>query len=92
MINKTKKAQKEAFNEIFNGYHTATKKANAKLKNKILAEMEENRGYTISEIVKELECCVEPSNQKVLAVVKQLVKSNLVVKIEDKEKTYFLKA
>jgi hypothetical protein len=74
------------------GKETATQKANAELKDKILAEMTEGRGYTISEMLKEFECCAELSNQKVSAVMKQLVDAHLVVRTEDKRKAFFTKA
>lgn len=71
---------------------TATQKANAELKDKILAEMENGKLYTISDMLKSLECCAELSNQKVSAIMKQLVEGNLVVRTEDKRKAYFSKA
>lgn len=74
------------------GKETATQKANAELKDKILAEMAEGRGYTISEMLKEFECCADLSNQKVSAVMKQMVEANLVVRTEDKRKAFFTKA
>ncbi len=73
------------------GKETATQKANAELKDKILAEMAEDRGYTISEMLKEFECCADLSNQKVSAVMKQLVESHLIIRTEDKRKAYFSK-
>ena len=74
------------------GKETATQKANADLKEKILAEMESGKAYTISDMLKTLECCAELSNQKVSAIMKQLVESNLVVRTEDKRKAFFTKA
>ena len=74
------------------GKQTATQKANAELKDKILAEMESGKAYTISDMLKSLECCAELSNQKVSAVMKQLVEGNLVVRTEDKRKAFFTKA
>ena len=38
------------------GKETATQKANAELKDKILAEMESDKAYTISDMLKNLEC------------------------------------
>ena len=74
------------------GKETATQKANAELKDKILAEMESGKAYTISDMLKNLECCAELSNQKVSAVMKQLVESYLVIRTEDKRKAFFTKA
>lgn len=71
---------------------TATQKANAELKDKILAEMEADKAYTISDMLKALPSCAELSNQKVSAVMKQMVEAGLVVRSEDKRKAYFSKA
>ena len=71
---------------------TATQKANAELKDKILAEMAEGKAYTISEMLKALPSCAALSNQKVSAIMKQMVEANLVVRTEDKRKAYFSKA
>jgi predicted transcriptional regulator len=71
---------------------TATQKANAELKDKILAEMEEGKSYTISDMLKALPSCADLSNQKVSAVMKQMVEAGLVVRSEDKRKAYFSKA
>lgn len=71
---------------------TAVQKANAELKDKILAEMEADKAYTISDMLKALPSCVELSNQKVSAVMRQMVEAGLVVRSEDKRKAYFSKA
>ena len=68
---------------------TATQIANENLKEFILEEMEENRLYTISEMMKALPCCAELTNQKVTRLVAQLVDANKVVRTEDKRKAYF---
>ena len=68
---------------------TATQIANENLKESILEEMEENRLYTISEMMKALPCCSELSNQKVTRLVAQLVADSKVVRTEDKRKAYF---
>ena len=73
------------------GKETATQKANAELKDKILAEMEYGKSYTISDMLKAFECCADLSNQKVSAVCNQMVKDNLMIKVEDKRKSYFSK-
>jgi hypothetical protein len=70
---------------------TATQKANAELKDKILAEMEYGKSYTISEMLKALPSCADLSNQKVSAVCNQMVKDGLMTKAEDKRKSYFAK-
>lgn len=71
---------------------TATQVANESLKDAILEEMEENRLYTISEMLKALPCCAELSNQKVTRLVAQLVADSKVIRTEDKRKAYFSKA
>ena len=70
---------------------TATQKANAELKDKILAEMEVDKAYTISDMLKALPSCADLSNQKVSAVMKQLVENHMVLRTEDKRKAYFSK-
>ena len=71
---------------------TATQLENEKVKQAILEEMEENRLYTISEMMKVLPCCAELSNQKVTRLVAQLKCESKVIRTEDKRKAYFSKA
>lgn len=73
------------------GKQTATQKANVELKDKILAEMESGKAYTISDMLKAFECCADLSNQKVSAIMKQLVEGTLVERTEEKRKAYFSK-
>ena len=68
---------------------TATQKANADLKSKILDVMVEDTRYTITEIGKLIGI---ESNQKVSALVRQLKMDNLVIRTEEKGKAYFTKA
>ena len=68
---------------------TATQIANEGVKQAILDEMEPNRLYTISEMMKALPSCNELSNQKVTRLVAQLVSDSKVVRTEDKRKAYF---
>lgn len=68
---------------------TATQKANADLKAKILDVMASGTRYTVTEIGKLIG--VE-SNQKVSALVRQLKMDNLVIRSEEKGKAYFTKA
>lgn len=68
---------------------TATQKANADLKAAILESMVKDRNYTITEMIKEFPALSELTNQKVSAMVRQLVEANLIEKIEDKRKSYF---
>lgn len=73
------------------GKMTATQVANEGIKAEILECManEPNRMFTISEMQKSFDCCAEMSNQRVSALVRQLVNDEKVVRIEDKRKAYF---
>ena len=51
--------------------------------------MEENRFYTITEIMKEIDECKDLSNQRVSALVRQLKQDGLVIRKEEKGKAYF---
>lgn len=70
---------------------SATQKANAELAEKIVGEMEENRLYTITEMLKVLPCLAEEdyTNQKISAIVSNLVKEGKVERVVDKRKSYF---
>ena len=70
---------------------TAVQVANEGIKSEILECManEPNRLFTISEMQKVFPCCAELSNQKVSALVKQLVADEKVEKVEEKRKSYF---
>ena len=68
---------------------TATQKANTELKAIIVESMAKDRNYTITEMIKEFPELSELTNQKVSAMVRQLVEANLIEKIEDKRKSYF---
>lgn len=122
MANKTKKTQKDYFNELLaiesvkgnaelvefingriaqldkksasaSGKETATQKTNTELKVKILGAMESGKAYTITDLIKSFDFLADLSNQKVSAVVRQMVENdNSVVRTEDKRKAYFTKA
>ena len=70
---------------------TATQVANTGIKSDILEcmENEPNRLFTISEMQKVFPCCAELSNQRVSALVRQLIADGKVVRIEEKRKAYF---
>ena len=68
---------------------TKLQKENADLKDSILEAMEPNVLYTITDMIKTFDFLAEMTNQKVSALVRQLVNENLVERIEDKKKTYF---
>jgi predicted transcriptional regulator len=81
-------AKKNASGE---GKMTASQKINEGIKAEILEEMSvnPNRLYSVSEMIKVFECCKELSLPKVTALVTQLVKSEKVVRVEEKRKAYF---
>lgn len=66
---------------------TATQVANEKLKVELLEVMEPNMVYTITDLTKMFE--VEISNQKMSALVRQLVLEGKVKRFEEKRKAYF---
>ena len=73
------------------GKLTATQKENEGIKTEILECManEPNRLFTISEMLKSFECCKELSNQRVSALIRQLLADGKVERIEEKRKAYF---
>ena len=68
---------------------TAQQTANAGIQTAILENMEVNRLYTITEIIKSVPECADLTNQRVSALVRQLVDAGKVVRTEDKRKAYF---
>jgi predicted transcriptional regulator len=70
---------------------TAQQTANENLKVAILDGMADGRLYTITELLKEIPECADLTNQRVSAVIRQMIASNLVERIEDKRKAYFRK-
>lgn len=68
---------------------TAKQNENAVLKTAIADEMESGVKYTISDMLKALPSCAELTNQRVSAVVRQMVAEGTVVRTEEKRKAYF---
>ena len=68
---------------------TAQQTANEGIKSAIVNGMVANRAYTITDIIKEVPQCAELTNQRVSALMRQLVESGAVVRTEDKRKAYF---
>ena len=68
---------------------TAQQIANGGVKTAIAEGMKPNRLYTITEIQKEIPECAEMSNQRISALVRQMVADGVVVRTEDKRKAYF---
>lgn len=69
---------------------TANQLANEGIKADILDVMEDNHLYTVTEIQKSLGS--DFSNQRVSALLRQLIADGAVVRTEDKRKAYFSKA
>ena len=74
-----------------NGKLTAVQVANNGIKEEILECMakEPNRLFTISEMQKVFPCCAELSNQRVSALIRQLIADGKVERFEEKRKAVF---
>ena len=70
---------------------TAVQVANEGIKADILDGMEIGKKYTITDLMKEIPACAELSNQRVSALVRQLVTDGAVERTEEKRKAYFHK-
>ena len=68
---------------------TAQQTANEGIKTAIVEGMEPNRLYTVTEIIKSVPACVDMTNQRVSALLRQLVEGGKVKRTEDKRKAYF---
>ena len=68
---------------------TAQQTANAGIQTAILEGLEAGEKYTITDIIKTIPECADLTNQRVSALVRQLVDSGKMVRIEDKRKAYF---
>ena len=81
-------ARKNASGE---GKQTATQLANEKIKEEIVEclENEPNRLFTITEMIKEFDCCKPYVNQKISNLANQLVKEGKIEKDEEKRKSFF---
>lgn len=76
-------------NSSRSGKPTAQQKVNNAVRESILDEMENGVEYTITDMIKQLPSCMTLTNQKVSALVRQLVKDNLVIRTEKKGRAYF---
>ena len=68
---------------------TAQQTANAGIMSAIVEGMEPNRLYTVTEIIKSIPACADLTNQRVSALLRQLVEGGKVKRTEDKRKAYF---
>ena len=68
---------------------TAQQTANDSIKVAILDNMVEGKAYTITDLIKTIPECADLTNQRVSALVRQLVEAGKVLRTEDKRKAYF---
>lgn len=68
---------------------TAQQTANDGIKVAILDYMEEGVKYTITDIIKTVPDCADLTNQRVSALIRQLIADGQVVRTEEKRKAYF---
>ena len=68
---------------------TAQQEKNQWLKGVIVEAMEHGRGYTVTDIINTVIEVSKDSNQHVSALMNALVNDGIVVKYEDKRKSYF---
>lgn len=71
---------------------TANQLANDALRKAIYAAMQDNRLYTVGELIKEVPECADLSAPKVTSQVTAMVKDGRLVNTKDKRKSYYSKA
>lgn len=67
---------------------TAVQVANEGIKQAIVAGMEQGKLYTITDIIKSVPECADLTNQRVSALVRQLM-PEYIERVEEKRKAYF---
>ena len=67
---------------------TAAQVANESLKQAIVNGMESDKLYTITDIIKSVPECADLTNQRVSALVRQLIPEH-IERVEEKRKAYF---
>ncbi len=70
---------------------TAQQTANEGIKTAIYEGMESGKRYTITDLIKTIPACADLTNQRVSSLVRQMMNANLVERVEDKRKAYFVK-
>lgn len=68
---------------------TAQQEKNEFLRGVIVEGMERDKGYTVSELIQTIPEINQDSNQHVSALMRALVAEGIVVKYEDKRRSYF---
>ena len=71
---------------------TKTQEENEVIKANLLESMVNSKAYTITDLIKSIPAVADFTNQRVSALVRQLVVDNKVVRTEEKGKAYFTKA
>lgn len=69
---------------------TAQQVVNKSTQEAILANMEDGKMYTITDLIKSVPECADMTNQRVSAIVRQMIDVS-VRRVEDKRKAYFVK-
>ena len=64
--------------------------ANDGIKEAIYDGMQENRMYSVTELIKEIPACADLTNQRVSALLRQMIPER-VERVEEKRKAYFRK-
>jgi hypothetical protein len=64
--------------------------ANAEIQKAILEGMESGKRYTITNLIKEIPACAELTNQRVSALVRQLMPT-YIERVEEKKQAFFVK-
>jgi hypothetical protein len=70
---------------------TAQQTANIAVKEAIFAFMAPSTLYTVTDIQKNCAACADITNQRVSALLRQMIEDGLVARSEDKRKAYFSK-
>jgi hypothetical protein len=68
---------------------TAQQVANDAVKTAIIDGMERNHLYTVTEVIKSVPACADMTNQRVSALLRQMVDAGTIVRTEEKRKAYF---
>lgn len=68
---------------------TAQQVANDAIKVAIIEGLERNRLYTVTEVIKSVPACADMTNQRVSALLRQMVDAGTIVRTEEKRKAYF---
>ena len=70
---------------------TAQQVANKSTQQAIYDGMIDGKSYTITDLIKEIPECSDMTNQRVSALVRQMIAEGKVERFEDKRKAYFRK-